>query len=203
LGSESFRTLIQAQLATVKLTDAYQNAFTLMLSAHSALKSVLDDRGIFLNELIDRARIPQPERDKGLWGWLTLFFFDEVCPKDGNGRRQVQDEARLIAQVDNFQRFYRHLLLGPFLIVRAHADNPQRALAFLCNPLWKQCRSLSVREAARLQTFPDSYFFEGNVTQQYTQVGNAVPPYLAYQLANVVNSILTNSGPGNRKADAA
>lgn len=95
------------------------------------------EAGVFLNELIDRARVPRPERDTGLWAWLTLFFFDEVCPKDGNGRRSPQDEARLIAQVDNFQRFYRHLLLGPFLIVRAHADNPERALAFLCNPLWK------------------------------------------------------------------
>lgn len=95
------------------------------------------DAGVYLNELVDRASLSQPERDRGLWGWLTLFFFDEVCPKDGNGRRDPQDEARLLAQVDNFQRFYRHLLLGPFLIVRAHADSPQRALAFLCNPLWK------------------------------------------------------------------
>ncbi len=88
----------------------------------------------YLNSLFKTSGIMNAERDIPLWVALTAFYFDVLCPKDSDGTRSIHERARYIPEPNNYQRYYRHLLLGPYLLYRAHIDNPERAMALLCKP---------------------------------------------------------------------
>jgi hypothetical protein len=89
----------------------------------------------FLDSLLEPAHIERIESDIGLWAWLSLFYFDQLCPADGDGDRAPGKRAKWLPEIQQSRRYYRHMLLGPYLVYRAHRDNPSRALALLSDPV--------------------------------------------------------------------
>jgi hypothetical protein len=89
----------------------------------------------YLDSKLSDSGLKDIERDRTLWAWLSLFYFDELCPADASGRRKPNETARYIPQPQNYQRYYRHLLAGPYQVFRAHRDCPERALALLGGPV--------------------------------------------------------------------
>jgi hypothetical protein len=88
----------------------------------------------YLYSLLSKPEAAGLERDRGIWAWLTLFYFDQLCPIGKDGRRKLREAARYIPSGHAF-RYYRHLLAGPYLIYKAYRDDPSKAAIILCSSL--------------------------------------------------------------------
>ncbi len=145
------------------------------------------------------ARFPNNETRGHMLSDLGRYFFASLYGRiAGVSPKASEFPSELSPRHHNWRsgkfadRFRTQLWNKPATTVTSHISKDGH---YFIHPDPSQCRSLTVREAARLQTFPDNYFFKGNRTQQFVQVGNAVPPFLAYKIAKVILQLLLTARP--------
>jgi hypothetical protein len=63
-------------------------------------------------------------RNHGLWSWLALFYFDQLCKADNDGNRKVlEDAVYVLEERFSFRRYYRHAVRTPWLAVKEHGEH--------------------------------------------------------------------------------
>ncbi len=126
------------------------------------------------------------QRDREIYRIYIKKWFEEH-------RRPDYDELPEELKTHN----NRHVFKDRFKVVAPDLPFSQTVVAHLSkdghyfiHPDINQLRSISVREAARLQSFPDNYYFEGSMTSKFEQIGNAVPPIMAERIALKIKEML-------------
>lgn len=119
----------------------------------------------------------------------------------------AMERFRTLKQGQNFHALDESLKMNTYtdaartqntIYLRLNYDEPSGTVVNVRKSMWIHPtldRAISVREAARLQTFPDSFVFCGSKDKQYQQVGNAVPPIMAKSIAKKLAKILKDNLP--------
>jgi DNA (cytosine-5)-methyltransferase 1 len=181
--------------------DKFENKFQLLKDLFSdlpVLKHGTGDAYTFykkpINEYLEKAHIrngldfttlhvarPHNERD------LEIYRRAITCWVENKKRLNYAELPKHLQTHKNTTSFLnRFQVVDPYTVSHTVVAHISCDGHYYIYPDLKQIRSISVREAARIQSFPDDFYFEGGRTASFKQIGNAVPPLMAEFIANKI-----------------
>jgi len=89
----------------------------------------------YLYKLISAADTTSPEKDVGLWSWLSLLYFEKVCKRDKDGNYKQEELFKWVLDPLNYLKYYRHKLAGPCRIYKIYKDKPKKAMSVLAGTI--------------------------------------------------------------------
>ena len=118
----------------------------------------------YLQRQLSPLEKPEVDYSAGLWAWLSLFYFDQVCPPLSSGQRKPGELVRHVPS-QHAWKYYRHLLAGPYRLLTLHGQN---ARVFLHGPLPQHgdfseqlaSRTKEIGNKSLIEAVDDLYFDE-------------------------------------------
>ena len=195
VSSTPYKKLLKNQNYYVKKINTYKNKYieSDFLYNHKSRYHNLRDKHIFMN-LKEGLYLNHPDNfialngnNKKMEDGSYFNGIDYIKDKDSNGNKIASNFA---------DKYFKLNANSKSKTIIAHLETDGNS--YVHTPINKNknnlnyARSITPREAARIQSFPDWYKFEGTLRNQYAQIGNAVPPLLAYYIGKTIIKHLSN-----------
>lgn len=193
---------------------------SLTLPSHVTVKDAIGDLPVLCNgEIGEPVKVYRQSADNPYQQLMRIGSTGVTCHEAARLSKVNLDRMSHIPPGGNWTDIPEELLPRGMRVAR-RSDHTKRygrvdpdglasTILTKCDPHWgayfhyEQDRAFTVREAARLQSFPDTYAFSGSRVEQYEQVGNAVPPLLGAAVGRAIADVLENSSKAERKIKVA
>ena len=183
------RRILSHPKSSSQLPDSFpleSRSFDTILNAVGYLHDVL--------ETLDPAFL---EWNEGIWSWLSLYYFDRVCPVNKQGNRFPGPDYRYILHSRDYRLYFLHVMAGPYMVYKLHGN---RAPLLFCSPFPRMnkyyrelcCRQALITNTGVIEAANLLYFDEKKKVPKQGAAGTTRKPGTLFRFLDIVQQLDLN-----------